>query len=189
MVKSGRQGKVSDIILRKIKRAKVRIQESNDISADDSKGDQLQKLMNQKTTHYKNVDLEEVERTHIGWEVHPEALLKLLTDLHQTYNLPPIYITENGAAVDDHVIDGVVDDEQRYRYYQNHLSMVDQAIKKGVDVRGYFAWSLMDNFEWAEGYKMRFGIVYVDYETQKRTLKQSAIKFQEFLSARKQGLL
>ena len=59
----------------------------------------------------------------------------------------------------------------------------------GVDVRGYFAWSLMDNFEWAEGYKMRFGIVYVDYETQKRTLKQSAIKFQEFLSARKQGLL
>lgn len=82
-----------------------------------------------------------------------------------------------------------MDDEQRYRYYQNHLSMVDQAIKKGVDVRGYFAWSLMDNFEWAEGYKMRFGIVYVDYETQKRTLKQSAIKFQEFLSARKQGLL
>ena len=189
MVESGRQGKVSDTILRKIKRAEVRIQESNDISADDSKGDQLQKLMNQKNTHYKSVDLEEVERTHIGWEVYPEALLKLLTDLHQAYNLPPIYITENGAAVDDHVIDGVVDDEQRYRYYQNHLSMVDQAIKKGVDVRGYFAWSLMDNFEWAEGYKMRFGIVYVDYETQKRTLKQSAIKFQEFLSARKQGLL
>jgi beta-glucosidase len=189
MVESERQGKVSDTILRKIKRAEVRIQESHDISADDSKGDQLQKLMNQKNTHYKSVDLEEVERTHIGWEVYPEALLKLLTDLHQTYNLPPIYITENGAAVDDHVIDGVVDDEQRYRYYQNHLSMVDQAIEKGVDVRGYFAWSLMDNFEWAEGYKMRFGIVYVDYETQKRTLKQSAIKFQEFLSARKQGLL
>ena len=147
---------------------------------DETKAEQLQKLMNQKESHYLSVDLQDVERTHIGWEVHPEALLKLLTDLHQTYKLPPIYITENGAAVDDHVVNGVVDDEQRYRYYQNHLSMVHEAIKIGVDIRGYFAWSLMDNFEWAEGYKMRFGIVYVDYETQERTLKQSALKFQEF---------
>ena len=190
MVTSDRQGKVSDTILKKLERAETRILDSDAAAAvNDTKAEQLQKLMNQKDSHYLSVELQEVERTHIGWEVHPEALLKLLTDLHQTYKLPPIYITENGAAVDDHVIDGVVDDEQRYRYYQNHLSMVDQAIKKGVDVRGYFAWSLMDNFEWAEGYKMRFGIVYVDYETQKRTLKQSAIKFQEFLSARKQGLL
>ena len=67
----------------------------------------------------------------------------------------------------------VVDDEQRYRYYQNHLLMVHEAIKMGVDVRGYFAWSLMDNFEWAEGYKMRFGIVYVDYEL-KRELSNKA---------------
>ena len=190
MVTSDRQGKVSDTILKKLERAETRILDSDAAAAvNDTKAEQLQKLMNQKDSHYLSVELQEVERTHIGWEVHPEALLKLLTDLHQTYKLPPIYITENGAAVDDHVIDGVVDDKQRYRYYQNHLSMVDQAIKKGVDVRGYFAWSLMDNFEWAEGYKMRFGIVYVDYETQKRTLKQSAIKFQEFLSARKQGLL
>jgi beta-glucosidase len=191
MVTSDRQGKVSDTILKKLERAEIRILNSDDVAVadNDTNAEQLQKLMNQKDSHYLSVELQEVERTHIGWEVHPEALLKLLTDLHQTYKLPPIYITENGAAVDDHVIDGVVNDEQRYRYYQNHLSMVDQAIKKGVDVRGYFAWSLMDNFEWAEGYKMRFGIVYVDYETQKRTLKQSAIKFQEFLSARKQGLL
>ena len=189
MVTSDRQGKVSDTILKKLERAETRILDSDAAAVNDTKAEQLQKLMNQKDSHYLSVELQEVERTHIGWEVHPEALLKLLTDLHQTYKLPPIYITENGAAVDDHVIDGVVDDKQRYRYYQNHLSMVDQAIKKGVDVRGYFAWSLMDNFEWAEGYKMRFGIVYVDYETQKRTLKQSAIKFQEFLSARKQGLL
>jgi beta-glucosidase len=189
MVEGSRQGKVSDTILKKLERAEARIQEFNDVSAKNTKAEQLQKLMNQKNSHYQTVDLDEVERTHIGWEVHPNALLKLLTDLHETYNLPPIYITENGAAVDDHLIDGVVDDEQRYRYYQNHLSMVDQAINKGVDIRGYFAWSLMDNFEWAEGYKMRFGIVYVDYETQKRTLKRSAIKFQEFLKARKQGLL
>ena len=185
MVSSGRQGKISDIILKKIERAEVRIQESNDVTAD-TKAKQLQKLMNQRNTHYKSVDLEEVERTHIGWEVYPEGLLKLLTDLHQIYQLPPIYITENGAAVDDHVIDGVVDDEQRCRYYQNHLSSVDQAIRKGVDIRGYFAWSLLDNFEWSEGYKMRFGIVYVDYKTQKRTPKRSALWFKEFLNARQQ---
>ena len=185
MVTDGRQGKVSDTILKKLERAEIRILESDDVIEGETKAEQLQKLMNQKESHYLSVDLQDVERTHIGWEVHPEALLKLLTDLHQTYKLPPIYITENGAAVDDHVVNGVVDDEQRCRYYQNHLSMVHEAIKIGVDIRGYFAWSLMDNFEWAEGYKMRFGIVYVDYETQERTLKNSAIKFQEFLSARK----
>jgi len=189
MVSNARQGKVSDTILQKLDRAEIRMQESNDVLDDDTKAEKLQKLMNQKGIHYNSVNLEEVERTHIGWEVHPEALLKLLTDLNQTYQLPPIYITENGAAVDDQLVGGKIDDEQRYRYYQNHLSMVDQAIKLGVDIRGYFAWSLMDNFEWAEGYKMRFGIVYVDYETQTRTLKRSAIKFQEFLNARKQGLL
>ena len=111
-------------------------------------------------------------------------MLKLLTDLHQTYQLPPIYITENGAAVDDQVVDGAVEDEQRCRYYQNHLSSVDQAIRKGVDIRGYFAWSLMDNFEWSEGYKMRFGIVFVDYKTLKRTPKRSALWFKEFLNDR-----
>ena len=136
--------------------------------------------------NYKQVHLSNVERTHIGWEVYPDALLKLLTDLHQNYQMPPIYITENGAAVDDHVVDGTVEDEQRCRYYQNHLSSVDQAIRKGVDIRGYFAWSLMDNFEWSEGYKMRFGIVYVDYKTQKRTPKRSALWFKEFLNARQQ---
>jgi len=136
--------------------------------------------------NYKEVHLSDVERTHIGWEVYPEGLLKLLTDLNQTYQLPPIYITENGAAVDDQVVDGVVEDEQRCRYYQNHLYSVDQAIRKGVDIRGYFAWSLMDNFEWAEGYKMRFGIVYVDYKTQKRIPKRSALWFKEFLDSRQQ---
>ena len=136
--------------------------------------------------NYKQVHLSDVERTHIGWEVYPEGLFKLLTDLNQNYKLPPIYITENGAAVDDQVVDGAVEDEQRCRYYQNHLSSVDQAIRKGVDIRGYFAWSLMDNFEWSEGYKMRFGIVHVDYVTQKRIPKRSAIWFKEFLNIRQQ---
>jgi beta-glucosidase len=136
--------------------------------------------------NHKQVHLSDVERTQIGWEVYPAGLFKLLTDLHQIYQLPPIYITENGAAVDDQVVDGTVEDEQRCRYYQNHLTSVDQAIRKGVVIRGYFAWSLMDNFEWSEGYKMRFGIVYVDYKTQKRIPKQSALWFQEFLNARRQ---
>ncbi len=134
--------------------------------------------------NYKKVELSDVERTHIGWEVCPEGLLKLLTDLNQAYSLPPVYITENGAATDDKVIDGAVDDEQRCRYYQSHLSSVDQAIRKGVDIRGYFAWSLMDNFEWSEGYKMRFGIVHVDYESQERTPKRSALAFKETLASR-----
>jgi beta-glucosidase len=134
--------------------------------------------------NYKKVELSDVERTHIGWEVCPEGLLKLLTDLNQAYSLPPVYITENGAATDDKVVDGAIDDEQRCRYYQSHLSSVDQAIRKGVDIRGYFAWSLMDNFEWSEGYKMRFGIVHVDYETQERTPKRSALAFKETLASR-----
>ncbi len=136
--------------------------------------------------NYKQVYLSDVERTQIGWEVYPEGLFKLLMGLHQTYQLPPIYITENGAAVNDQVIDGAVEDDQRCRYYQNHLSSVDKAIRKGVDIRGYFAWSLMDNFEWSEGYKMRFGIVFVDYKTHKRIPKRSALWFKEFLNARRQ---
>ncbi len=99
-------------------------------------------------------------------------------------NLPPIYITENGAAGNDQCIEGKVEDEQRQRYLQQHLLALDRAIERGVNVHGYFAWSLMDNFEWAFGYNQRFGIVHVDYQTQKRTLKQSAIAYRNMLLAR-----
>ena len=102
-------------------------------------------------------------------------------ELHQDYPLPPIYITENGAACDDQWIDGRVHDEQRQRYFQGHLAAVHDAIEQGVDIRGYYAWSLMDNFEWAFGYTQRFGLVYVDYDTQVRTLKDSALDWQAFL--------
>ncbi len=77
--------------------------------------------------------------------------------------MPPLYITENGAAIDDKLVQGVVADPDRLQYYQQHLVALDPAIRQGVRVDGYFAWSLMDNFEWAEGYLKRFGIVYVDY--------------------------
>ncbi|HFQ4928725.1 GH1 family beta-glucosidase [Vibrio vulnificus] len=127
----------------------------------------------------------DAEHTYIGWEIYPQALTDLLLRLKQRYpNLPPVYITENGAAGEDACINGEVNDEQRVRYFQSHLLALDEAIRAGVNVQGYFAWSLMDNFEWAYGYKQRFGIVHVDYATQKRTLKQSAIVYRNTLLAR-----
>tara|TARA_R110002167_G_scaffold84295_8_gene229250 strand:+ start:13678 stop:15060 length:1383 start_codon:yes stop_codon:yes gene_type:complete len=122
--------------------------------------------------------------TDMGWEIYPQGLTELLLDLHLTYNLPPIFITENGAAMPDVIIDNEVNDQHRLDYYQTHLLAVDNAIKQGVDIRGYFAWSLMDNFEWAEGYVKRFGIVYVDYATSKRTLKASGKAYRDLLNSR-----
>lgn len=134
---------------------------------------------------YTEVALEGVERTQMGWEVYPDGLRHLLVGFRRDYpNLPPIYITENGMASDDHVVDGVVEDAQRISFFNRHLAAVDQAVKAGVDVRGYFIWSLLDNFEWAFGYERRFGIVHVDYATQRRTLKRSAHLVREFLTER-----
>ena len=129
------------------------------------------------------------ELTAMGWEITPDAFTELLVDLHQRYDLPPIYITENGAAMDDELIDGEVLDNGRTAYFHTHLNAVNEAIEKGVDIRGYFAWSLMDNFEWALGYSKRFGIVYVDYETQKRTPKQSALAYSKLVKSRINGYI
>jgi beta-glucosidase len=92
-------------------------------------------------------------------------------------NLPPLYITENGAAFDDPIIDGRIDDRRRIAYYAAHIEALEQAIDRGVDVRGFFAWSAFDNFEWHSGYDMRFGIVHVDYATMVRTPRASAYWF------------
>ena len=127
-----------------------------------------------------------VERTQMGWEVYPQGLEDLLRGIKATYpNLPPIYITENGMSSDDVVIDGRVDDSQRQSFLQRHFAAVSRAIDAGVDVRGYYLWSLMDNFEWAFGYERRFGVVHVDYASQQRTLKDSALLFQQYLAQRK----
>jgi beta-glucosidase len=122
--------------------------------------------------------------TDIGWEIYPKAFTELLTSLNEKYTLPPVYITENGAAMADKSIDGSVADIDRVDYYQQHLNAVNDAIEQGVNVQGYFAWSLMDNFEWAEGYLKRFGIVYVDYKTQKRTIKTSGLAYKALISNR-----
>jgi beta-glucosidase len=135
---------------------------------------------------FTEVPLEGVERTQMGWEVHPDGLRDLLIGFNKNYaNLPPIYITENGMASDDQVIEGRVDDPQRISFLKRHLAAVDSAVKAGVDIRGYFVWSLMDNFEWAFGYERRFGVVHVDYDTQKRTVKHSAELIAKFLAERK----
>ncbi len=132
---------------------------------------------------YAQVTIPNVERTHIGWEVFPDGLETVLKLLHKEWPQQAWYITENGAATDDTVENGECLDQQRLSYFQTHLAAVDRAIEAGVPVKGYYAWSLMDNFEWAEGYTKRFGIVHVDFETQKRTAKQSALAFKEFLKS------
>lgn len=114
--------------------------------------------------------------TEMGWPVDAGAFTDLLTWLQDAYGdaLPPIYITENGIACPDVVReDGSVDDQDRIRYVGDHLKAVKAAMDKGVDIRGYYLWSLMDNFEWARGYQPRFGLVHVDYDTLKRTPKAS----------------
>lgn len=123
-------------------------------------------------------------KTDIGWEIHPQALTDLLVSLNSRYTLPPVYITENGAAMADTLENGQVNDYDRVKYYQEHLLALHNAAEQGVVIHGYFAWSLMDNFEWAEGYLKRFGIVYVDYKTQQRTIKASGKAYKALISSR-----
>lgn len=123
------------------------------------------------------------ESTDIGWEIAPDAFGDLLHTVYREYQLPPCYITENGACYNDEPKDGVVDDQRRINYLDLHLSELAQVIEAGLPVHGYFGWSLMDNFEWAEGYLMRFGLVHVDYETQVRTVKASGHWFSALAEA------
>ncbi|MEA2327661.1 MAG: beta-glucosidase, partial [Thermoanaerobaculia bacterium] len=113
--------------------------------------------------------------TTTDWEVFPSSLTETLLWIHERYGKPPIYITENGAAFyDPPRSQDLADDTLRVNYLRDHLRAALEAIRRGVDLRGYCVWSLFDNFEWALGYSKRFGIIHVDYETQKRTLKASA---------------
>ncbi len=126
-------------------------------------------------------------RTAMGWEIEPHGLVELLERVQRDYTGPagiPVFVTENGAAFDDVVApDGSVPDADRVRFLRDHLDAVAEARSRGVDVRGYFYWSLLDNFEWAWGYAKRFGLVRVDYDTQERTLKDSAIAYRELVAA------
>lgn len=130
------------------------------------------------------INPENADVTAMGWEIVPEAFTQLLRDLNARYALPPIYITENGAAFDDVYENEQVVDTERLDYLQSHLLAVHDAAEQGVNIKGYFAWSLLDNFEWAEGYSKRFGIVYVDYNTQNRTIKHSGLAYKALIQTR-----
>lgn len=123
-----------------------------------------------------------VPLTDMRWEVYPKSIYEILKKYNTYENIPKIYITENGAAFPDKVENGHVVDEQRMRYIQDNIRYVLKAKQEGIKVDGYFVWTLTDNFEWAEGYHPRFGLVYVDYETQKRIVKTSGKWYGSFLS-------
>ena len=116
----------------------------------------------------------DAECTDMGWEVHAPSLRRVLNRMHHDYRLPPVYVTENGAAFHDEAAqDGTIPDRRRLDYLRQHIVQAGLALQDGVDLRGYFAWSLLDNFEWAHGYSKRFGIIHVDHATQRRVIKDS----------------
>ena len=120
--------------------------------------------------------------TDMGWEVYPEGLTELLLRLHRDYPVPPLFVTENGGAFKDTLQGGRVHDSGRTDYIAAHIAAVGEALRQGVPMAGYMVWSLLDNFEWASGYAKRFGIVHVDYASQQRTLKDSALWYRNFLA-------
>jgi beta-glucosidase len=124
--------------------------------------------------------------TEMGWEVHAPSLTRILVWVKERYGNMPLYVTENGAAFYDppKPIEGRIDDPLRVHYYREHLRAVAEAMRQGVDLRGYFAWSLLDNFEWSLGYSKRFGIVHVDFETQERTIKASGRYYADVIRTR-----
>jgi beta-glucosidase len=127
----------------------------------------------------------ESQHTEMGWEVYPDGLHQLLVRVSRDYAPPAIYVTENGAAFGDvRVHDGQVHDPERTAYIQSHIDAVSRAIGDGAPVKGYFVWSLLDNFEWAHGYSKRFGIVYVDYPTLERVPKASFYWYRDFIASR-----
>jgi len=125
--------------------------------------------------------------TDMGWEIYPKALTQHLVRITREYAPPPIYITENGMANADQVVDGRVADVERVAYLRSHLQALARAAELGVDVRGYFYWSLLDNFEWNSGYTKRFGLFHVDYASQARLAKDSAHWYRGFIEAFKQA--
>ena len=128
----------------------------------------------------------EAEQTDMGWEVFPDGLHRLLGRLAEDYAPAAIYVTENGAAFGDvRGHDGRVHDPERTAYLESHIDAVARAVADGVPVRGYFVWSLLDNFEWAHGYSKRFGIVYIDYPTLERVPKDSFYWYRDLLASRR----
>ncbi len=122
-----------------------------------------------------------VETTLMNWEVYPESIYHILRKYSAYKNIPDLIITENGAAFNDEIKNGQVDDPKRVNYLKNNIVQLFRAKQEGIKVTGYFAWTFLDNFEWAEGYYPRFGLVYIDFATQKRIVKSSGQWYADFL--------
>jgi beta-glucosidase len=120
--------------------------------------------------------------TAMDWPIDPTGLRDILVRIRDDYGDVPMMVTENGAAYEDTVVGGAVHDDARIAYLHDHLAAVHEALRAGVDVRGYYVWSLLDNFEWAYGYSQRFGLIHVDYATQARTLKDSAYWYRDVIA-------
>ena len=136
---------------------------------------------NSKPLPIRSVNRENVKRTAMNWEVHPQAFEEILLRISKEYSPKAIYITENGSAWNDEVINGEIIDDERIDYLVRHLDAMRSARDRGAPILGYFAWSFLDNFEWAYGYEKRFGLIYVDYKTQKGTPKKSAFFYRQLL--------
>jgi beta-glucosidase len=136
---------------------------------------------NSKPLPIKSINRENVKRTAMNWEVHPQAFEEILLRISKEYSPKTIYITENGSAWNDEVINGEIIDDERIDYLVRHLDAMRSAKNQGAPILGYFAWSFLDNFEWAYGYEKRFGLIYVDYKTQTRTPKKSALFYRQLL--------
>ena len=136
---------------------------------------------NSKPLPIRSVNRENVKRTAMNWGVHPQAFEEILLRISKEYSPKAIYITENGSAWNDEVINGEIIDDERIDYLVRHLDAMRSARDRGAPILGYFAWSFLDNFEWAYGYEKRFGLIYVDYKTQKRTPKKSAFFYRQLL--------
>ena len=135
----------------------------------------------------ERIEREDAERTAMGWEVHPSSFRSLLLRLQRDYAPKDLYVTENGAAYDDAVIDDRVDDPARISFLSRHFGAAASALAAGVPLRGYFIWTLMDNFEWAHGTSKRFGIVHTDYRTQRRRVKASGDWYRRLIAAHREA--
>lgn len=144
----------------------------------------VKKAYNDSVLETDNVQVDGAVYTEMGWEVYPRGLYDMLMRIKEEYENPLILITENGAAFKDEVIiDGIVVDEDRVVYLKEHIREASNAVKAGVNLGGYFAWSLLDNFEWGLGYSKRFGLIRVDYNTLERSLKNSALWYKKFINS------
>jgi beta-glucosidase len=126
-------------------------------------------------------DERHVDLTEMNWEVYPESIYEMLIQFSKYQNFKEIIVTENGAAFPDVQVGGKIHDIKRIEFLKQYLNQVLRAKNQGVNVTGYFVWSFTDNFEWAEGYRPRFGLVYVDFKTQERIIKDSGFWFSEMI--------